>query len=149
MNETLFVQFGYAGLFAVSFLAATLLPLGSEAAVALMAATGFDPAMVLIVATTGNSLGALVNYYAGKWGRKFILKKYVQAETNSLEQAERVFGRWGSPVLFFAWLPIVGDPLTVVAGILRVSLLSFIFWVVLGKGARYFLILAGVDFGIG
>ncbi len=133
----------------VSFLAATLVPLGSEAAVALMAATGYEPTMVLFVATTGNSLGALVNYFVGKWGRDFVLAKYIRTETQTLERAEASFGRWGSPVLFFAWLPIVGDPLTVVAGVLRVNLAAFAFWVILGKAFRYFLILIGVDFGIG
>ncbi|ACL04398.1 SNARE associated Golgi protein [Desulfatibacillum aliphaticivorans] len=149
MNELQLIQFGYAGLFVVSFLAATLVPLGSEAAVIAMAASGFDPAMVFIIATTGNSLGALVNYYAGRWGRNFILKKYVDNESQPLERAEKVFARWGTPALFFAWAPIVGDPLTVVAGILRVNIVAFTFWAALGKGARYFLILAGVNFGLG
>ena len=127
MNEQLFLQFGYAGLFAISFLAATLVPLGSEAAVAVMAASGFDPSMVFIIATTGNSLGSLVNYFAGKWGGNFIVKKYVRTQSRKLDWAGKTFGKWGSPALFFAWLPIVGDPLTVVAGVLRVNLLPFIF----------------------
>ena len=60
------------------------------------------------------------------------------------EKLEKVYGRWGAPVLFFAWLPFVGDPLTVAAGVLRVNLYVFTFWVVLGKMFRYYILIAAV-----
>jgi len=138
----LITNFGYLGLFLISFLAATLLPLGSEAAVALMAAADFDPSRLLLVATTGNSLGALVNYLVGKWGAAFIFTRYIQVDRAVLEKLEKVYGRWGAPVLFFAWLPFVGDPLTVAAGVLRVNIYVFSFWVVLGKMFRYYILIA-------
>ena len=61
-----------------------------------------------------------------------------------LEKLEKVYGRWGSPILFFAWLPIVGDPLTVAAGVLRVNIYLFTFWVVLGKAFRYFILIKAI-----
>ena len=144
MIESILSSSGYVGLFLVSFFAATLVPLWSEGAVALMAISKFDPAWILLVATAGNSLGALVNYFVGKWGGGFLLSRYFRVEDEARARAERTYGKWGSPILFFAWLPIVGDPLTLVAGVLKVNLVSFIFWVVLGKAFRYWAILGGV-----
>ena len=144
MTAYLITNFGYLGLFLISFLAATLLPLGSEAAVTLMAIAEFNPSRILIVATIGNSLGALTNYLVGKWGAAFIFTKYIQVDQSTLEKLEKVYGRWGAPVLFFAWLPFVGDPLTVAAGVLRVNIYVFTFWVVLGKLFRYYVLITAV-----
>jgi membrane protein YqaA with SNARE-associated domain len=140
----LIANFGYLGLFLISFLAATLLPLGSEAAVVLMAVSDFDPVKLLLVATAGNSLGAFINYLAGKWGAAFVFSRYIQVDRAVLEKLEKVYGRWGNPILFFAWLPIVGDPLTVAAGVLRVNIYLFTFWVVLGKAFRYFILIKAI-----
>ena len=144
MVEYLISNFGYMGLFLISFLAATLLPLGSEAAVVLMAVSDSAPLKLLIIATAGNSLGGIVNYLVGKWGALFIFSRYIQVDRSALERLERVYGRWGAPILFFAWLPIVGDPLTVAAGALRVNIYVFTFWVVLGKAFRYLILIKGV-----
>ncbi|MEW5733282.1 MAG: YqaA family protein [Thermodesulfobacteriota bacterium] len=144
MDESLLLPLGYAGLFLVSFLAATLVPLSSEGAVALMAVSDFNPALVLVVATAGNSLGALANYYVGKWGGRFLLSRYIKADPKVLAKAERICGRLGGPVLFFAWLPVVGDPLTLAAGVLKMNLWAFLFWVVLGKAFRYWAIIGAV-----
>ncbi len=141
MIESILFELGYAGLFLVSFLAATLIPLSSEGAVVLMALGKFNPVLILIVATAGNSLGALVNYFAGKWGARFLLFKYLKIDARTQARAEKTYGKWGAPILFFAWVPIVGDPLTVVAGVLKVNPASFLFWVVLGKAFRYWAIL--------
>ena len=144
MTACLIANFGYLGLFLISFFAATLLPVGSEAAVALMAANDFEPAGLLLIATAGNSLGALVNYLVGRWGASFFFSRYIEIDKTVLEKLENVYGRWGSPALFFAWLPVVGDPLTVVAGALRVNIYLFAFWVVLGKMFRYYILIEAV-----
>jgi membrane protein YqaA with SNARE-associated domain len=138
----LVTNFGYPGLFLISFLAATLLPLGSEAAVVLMAAADLEPLKLLLVATTGNFLGALANYMVGKWGAAFILSRYIRIDRAQLAKLENAYGRWGAPILFFAWLPFVGDPLTVAAGAFRVKLYQFTFWVVLGKMLRYYFLIS-------
>jgi len=142
MTALLITNFGYLGLFLISFLAATLLPLGSGAAVAYMATAEFSPLGLLFIATAGNSLGAFVNYLVGRWGADFVFSRFIQIDQSALDRLERVYGRWGAPTLFFAWLPFVGDPLTVAAGALRVNPWLFMFWVVLGKMFRYYVIIA-------
>ncbi len=143
--EDIVLQFGYAGLFVVSFLSATLLPLASEAFVALMPTIGYSAGLVLLFATTGNFLGSLTNYYIGKWGSDFVLARYLKTNQEKLDRARELFRRWGAPVLFFSWIPIIGDPLTVVGGILDVRFLTFSFWVLLGKTLRYLLILGVIQ----
>ena len=132
---------GYAGLFVVSFLAATLLPLGSEAAVVTMAAAGFNATGLLTAAASGNVLGAMVNYLLGRWGRD---RWKTAREAQRLHQVESWVRRWGPPVMVLAWAPVIGDPLTVAAGFLRMHWLAFLFWVSLGKTTRYWLLIAGL-----
>lgn len=144
MIEAVVQNLGYAGLFLASFLSATLIPLSSEGAVALMAGGKFNPVMILTVATIGNSLGALVNYLVGIWGGRFLFSRYIKIKDSARIRAERTYGRWGAPILFFSWLPVVGDPLTLAAGVLRVNPVSFLLWVVAGKAFRYWAILWGV-----
>ena len=143
MTAFLIAHLGYAGLFVVSFLAATLLPLGSETAVAAMGASAFHPGLVLAVATAGNTMGALVNYAVGRWGGQVLFSRWIEVEPAALEKTRNLCRRWGTPVLFFAWLPVVGDPLTMAAGALNLRLAPFLFWVVLGKGVRYLLVIQG------
>ncbi|NIN34868.1 MAG: DedA family protein [Gammaproteobacteria bacterium] len=141
MAENFALQFGYLGLFIISFLAATLLPFSSEAVVVLMPSLGYKASLVLIFATTGNFLGALTNYYAGKWGGDFLLARYIQVGPEKLRKVHTLYGRWGAPILFFSWVPLIGDPLTVIGGTLKVKLPVFIFWVLLGKTVRYLAVL--------
>lgn len=134
---------GYLILFSMSFLAATLLPGNSEVLVAIMPSRGYNVWLVLLVATAGNYLGALINYCIGKYGRDFFFTRFMNVESEKLQRAENIFKRWGVPVLFFSWIPIIGDPLTVVGGVLNVNIYRFTVWVVLGKALRY-LIVAGI-----
>jgi membrane protein YqaA with SNARE-associated domain len=135
------LQFGYAGLLVVSFLAASVLPLSSEAFVALMPALGYDPWVILCVATLGNYLGSLSNYCLGRWGSGYIFSRLVRVRPETELKLSGVFGRWGAPALIMSWVPVIGDPLTFVAGMLKTHLAAFTFWVVLGKAARYAVIL--------
>lgn len=144
MIESIIFNLGYTGLFLASFLAATFIPFSSEGAVALMASAKFNPAMILIVATIGNSLGALVNYLVGLWGGRFLFSRYIKIDDHARLKAEKTFGRWGAPVLFFSWLPVVGDPITLAAGVLKVNPVAFLFWVITGKAFRYWAILWGI-----
>ena len=141
MTEYFISYFGFGGLFLISFLAATIIPMGSEAAVIIMVLAGYNPGLVLVVASTGNSLGALLNYFMGKWGSDFLFSRFFKTDADVLAKAEKTYGKWGSPALFFAWLPVIGDPLTVIAGALKVNIYVFLFWVVLGKSLRYFFVI--------
>ncbi len=128
---------GYLGLFVISFVAATLAPIGSEVFVTAMLLGGYNSWAVLFVATLGNSLGSLANYFVGKWGGDFVLSRWVHIAPTTLQRAHQVYKRWGAPALFFAWAPIIGDALTLVSGTLHLPILTFSGWVILGKLVRY------------
>lgn len=131
--------------FWISFLAATVLPVGSEPAVAAAAAMGKGLWGLLAVAAFGNYLGAFVNYAFGRWGGNWVLRRFFDVGPDSLCKARKFYARWGAPSLFFAWLPVVGDPLTVLAGVFRVHPFIFTLWVLPGKALRYLVVIWGVD----
>jgi membrane protein YqaA with SNARE-associated domain len=139
--ESFLEQFGYWGIFLISYLSATLIPLFSEAAVVAVYALGFNVWLIILFSTCGSVLGSVTNYYVGKKGTDFVLARYFKVEPESLVRAERFFERWGSITLFFSWVPFIGDPLTLVAGVAHVDFRVFIFWVTIGKLLRQFVIL--------
>ena len=136
MHEFL-ISHGYPALFLLSFLAATLIPLGSEWLVVALVVGGFVPSAVVLVATAGNVLGAATNYWIGLCGSTFLATKVLRMDEQALRRAESSFARYGSWGLLLSWLPVVGDPLCLVAGMLRVPLLRFFLLVLAGKLARY------------
>lgn len=137
-----FLSLGLGGMFLSAFLAATILPLGSEIVLGLLLAGGYDTAPVVAVATTGNVLGSLVNYWLGLTGARWLRRKTDRISKETLEKARERFAAWGTASLLLAWVPVIGDPLTVVAGILRVHPGIFILLVTIGKLGRY-LVVAG------
>lgn len=133
----------YASLFLGAFLAATVIPGSSEALLAAFVVGGEgDPWLLLIVATVGNVLGSVANWYCGRFLAAFRDRRWFPISPRRYEQAIRWFRRYGLWSLPFAWLPFVGDPLTVAAGVLRVPLLPFVLLVGIGKLARYLAVLA-------
>ena len=102
MSEELIAQLGYFGLLVVSFLAATLLPISSEIAVAIMPRYGYDAVLVVVTATIGNYLGSALNYYVGAEGVRFLLSRYAGTKAERLARARETYARWGSPILFFS-----------------------------------------------
>jgi membrane protein YqaA with SNARE-associated domain len=129
---------GYTGMFLSAFLAATLLPLSSEAVlVALSQAQGFDAVVLLAVATLGNTLGATVNWALGRFCLRWRDRRWFPFSAPQLELASARFRSYGLWSLLFAWVPVVGDPLTFAAGVLQVRFVTFLVLVALGKGARY------------
>lgn len=141
MSIDFFFQFGYLGLFAISFLAASLIPLSSEIFVLAMPPLGYNAWIVGLVATFGNFAGALTNYYIGLKGSDFVFARYFQIKEESRIKAENFYTRWGPVALFFSWVPFIGDPLTAVAGALHMNIWTFTFWVIIGKGFRYVVLL--------
>jgi membrane protein YqaA with SNARE-associated domain len=137
---------GYVSLFVSAFLAATVLPLSSEAVLsALVVGDGFDIWLLIALASIGNTLGAVVNWLLGRYCLRWRDRKWFPVSAAALERASRWFSRYGVFSLLFAWLPVVGDPLTFVAGILRVRFALFLVLVALGKTARYIAVAGLVD----
>lgn len=129
---------GYIALFISSFVAATLLPTSSEAVLAsLVAMGGFDSIALWTTASIGNTLGASVNWLLGRWCLSWTTESWFPFKSLQIERATRIFRKYGVWMLLLSWLPIVGDPLTFVAGLLRVNFPLFVGLVFVGKAARY------------
>lgn len=134
------------GLFLAAFLAATLLPAQSELLLAgLHAAGGHSPWALLGVATAGNVLGSAFNWTIGRYVVHFQHRRWFPVKPETLEKATAWYGRWGAWSLLLAWAPVIGDPLTFAAGILRVNFLLFIVLVTIGKAGRYVAVMAAVQ----
>ena len=131
----------YLSLFAISFLAATILPFSSELSLAALIATSdYDNLLLLTVASFGNILGSLVNWALGSYSRNLTTKKWFPFKETQIERSSKWFRKFGKWSLLFAWVPVVGDPLTLVAGILRVKFIDFIILVAIGKVSRYLIV---------
>lgn len=135
-----FAELGYIGLFIAAFLAATILPLSSELVLTALLLNGLSPEFLVIVATVGNVLGSLTNYGLGYWASKTVIQKWLRMSESEFVRAEERFKKYGIVALLFAWVPVIGDPLTVMAGILRIRLLWFLILVTLGKFFRYYIL---------
>ncbi|MEQ8307722.1 MAG: YqaA family protein [Hoeflea sp.] len=137
----------YAGLFMAALLAATLVPAQSESVLtALLLAGRQEPALLVAVASAGNVLGSIINWLLGLAVERFRDRKWFPASPDQLERAQAHYQRFGYWSLLLAWVPIIGDPLTLVAGIMREPLWRFLLLVSIGKVGRYIAIAAGLGF---
>lgn len=128
-------------LFLVALASATLLPGGSELWLARLWCVGEPAVLLWLVATAGNTAGSMINVWMGRYARRFQQKRWFPASSASLARAERWYHRFGEASLLLSWLPIIGDPLTVLAGIFRLSWWRALTWIVVAKGARYAVVL--------
>ncbi|MDD0972012.1 MULTISPECIES: YqaA family protein [Pseudomonas] len=129
---------GYLGLFLAAFGAATLLPLQSEAVlVGLLVSDRYWLWGLLAVATLGNVLGSLVNWWLGRGLERFQGRRWFPVSPRHMERARVHYQRYGHWSLLLSWLPVIGDPLTLIAGVMREPLGRFLLIVTLAKGARY------------
>jgi len=127
----------YFLLFGSAFLAATILPFYSEVVMFAMLRAGEPPALLLLAATTGNTLGAVVNWVLGRYLLHFQHRKWFYFKPEQIARMQVWFQRYGVWTLLLAWMPVVGDPLTLVAGVMRVRLWLFLLLVGIGKSVRY------------
>lgn len=128
----------YGGLFLNALAAGSILPVQSEAALTALLVTGYgSPLMLLVAATLGNTGGAVVNWYLGRRIEHFRDRKWFPAKAETLARAETRYRRYGRWILLLSWIPLIGDALTVMAGILHEKLWLFILLVGTGKLFRY------------
>ena len=131
------------GLFASAFLAATLLPAQSEAVlVGLLLAHPASVAVLIATASLGNTLGAMVNWLLGLGIQRFRDKRWFPVSARQLERAERHYRRFGRWSLLLSWMPIVGDPLVLVAGVLREKFWVVLLLIAIAKTGRYLVLAA-------
>ena len=136
-----------AGLFASAFLAATVFPAQSEGVfLALLYLGRTEPLLLLAVASIGNTLGSVVNWALGRAVNRFRGQRWFPVPEKRLASAERWFARYGLASLLLSWVPFIGDPLTVVAGMLRVRLFTFVLIVGAAKTGRYSAIMLAAPF---
>jgi membrane protein YqaA with SNARE-associated domain len=126
----------YITLFAVSFLSATLIPLGSEALLLYDISQNYSLLLLWSVATVGNTLGSMFNYWLGLKGEAYLQRK-GHISSKKIDKARGLFTKYGGWTLLLSWVPIIGDPLTFVAGVLRYDFKCFALIVTLAKGFRY------------
>ncbi len=126
----------YITLFFTALISATLFPLGSEALLIYDITQGYNLTLLLLFATIGNSLGSIINYYLGLKGEEFCEnKKYLQKK--SIDKYKMFFDKYGGYTLLLSWVPIIGDPITFIAGIFHYDLKKFVIIVVFAKFIRY------------
>lgn len=130
---------GFTGLFFLTFLSATILPIASEAFLILMLSQGFDPITCLFVATIGNSIGGITNYGIGRLGNPKWTKRMGVSE-NKLEKYNASVLKYGSWLALLSWIPIIGDPLVIGLGYFRVSFSKVSILLIIGKFGRYLFI---------
>jgi membrane protein YqaA with SNARE-associated domain len=133
----------YGGLFLAAFLAATLLPMQSEAALVALLLADYPPWLLVAVASAGNVLGSTVNWWLGRGLLRFQGRRWFPVPPAALERAQGHYRRYGRWSLLLSWVPVIGDPLTLVAGVMREPLRVFLPLVALAKTGRY-LVLAWV-----
>ena len=136
----------YLGLFLSAFGAASLLPLQSEALLVGLLLGGAQPAAVLVVASVGNVLGSVLNAALGRGIERFHERRWFPVSAQRLEQAKLTYRRYGRWSLLLSWVPVIGDPLTLMAGVMREPWWSFLLLVTLAKTGRY-LVVAAITLG--
>ncbi|MDR1544055.1 MAG: DedA family protein [Prevotellaceae bacterium] len=136
-----FAEWGFLGLFVVSFLAATILPFGSEVLFVGMIFSGYNAWACVFVATVGNWLGGLTCYYIGSLGKIEWVEKYLKIKKESLDKYLCKIQKYGSWFAFFAFVPFVGDIIAVAAGYMRCKFWSTAFAILCGKFIRYLLLM--------
>jgi len=132
------VSLGYLTLFLTAFGAATILPGFSEVTfAALLVQSPQDWPMLLIVATAGNTLGGIANWVLGRFLLHWQDRTWFPVSAKHLSRASALFARYGYPLLLLSWLPVIGDPITLAAGVLRARFLPTALLILIGKAARY------------
>ena len=130
----------YITLFTVAFISATLLPMGSEALLLYDISQNHSLVLLWSFATAGNTLGSMVNYWLGLKGERYLEEK-GHLSPKKMEKAKGIFDLYGGWTLLLSWVPMIGDPLTFIAGILGYNFKRFMFIVALAKGSRYAIVI--------
>ena len=134
-------MWNYLLLFSSAFVAATLLPAQSEALLlALLHLSEQSVVLLIFFATLGNVLGSLVNWWLGTQFQRFKDRKWFPFSAKRLEQAQSYYQRSGSWVLLLSWMPIIGDPITLISGVLKENIYRFLVLVTIAKSGRYIIL---------
>ena len=132
---------GYLSLFIISFLAATILPFSSELMLAsMLSIENYNKTLLITFSSLGNILGSVFNWVLGFYFVKLQNKKWFPFNQEQILKSSQWFEKYGKWSLLFAWVPIIGDPLTFVAGTMKTKFFIFLILVGIGKISRYLFI---------
>ena len=135
----------YIYLFFIALISATIFPMGSEALLLYDISINLNIYLLFLSATFGNSLGSIINYWLGLKGEEYLVSRNLIKE-NHILKGKNYFDKFGGYSLLLSWMPIIGDPITFVAGMLRYNLKKFILLVVIAKGSRYLFLIVSYKF---
>lgn len=135
------LEYGYWGLLLAAFLAATILPFSSDVLLAAMIVGGYDPVQLWIFAIIGNWSGGMVSYGMGYLGKWEWIEKYLRVNRSKVERFMDKAQRYGPLFALVTWLPIIGDPMAIALGFVRSPLWLTAWWMFVGKGLRYVVII--------
>lgn len=142
---SLLTEYGYAGMLVSGFLAGSIFPLSSELVMLGLMAAGLNPWQLVIYGTIGNALGSMFNYWIGTLGRIDWIERYLHVKKKELDRAQKFLAGRGAWMGFFAFLPVIGEGITIVLGLMRANVLLTASSVTIGKFVRYALLALGVD----
>lgn len=128
---------GYFGLFLSSFLAATVVPFSSEAVLSFLIYNNYNFYLCIAIATIGNTIGGMTSFYLGYLGKWHWLEKYFGINKTKIEKLHNKLKFKGSILAFFSWLPIIGDLLAVLLGVMRINSKYVLIFMFIGKFVRY------------
>ncbi len=135
------LEYGYWGLLLAAFLAATILPFSSDVLLAAMIVGGYDPLQLWIFAIIGNWAGGMLSYGMGYLGKWEWITKYLRTDRHKVERFMGQAQRYGPIFALVTWLPIIGDPMAIALGFVRSPLGLTAWWMFVGKGLRYVVII--------
>lgn len=142
------IEYGYIGLFLAAFLAATILPFGSEFVFVALIAAGLDGWTCVVVASIGNWLGGMTNYYLGRLGKTEWIEKYLNVKKEKIDKIQHWLQGKGAAMAFFSFLPFVGDVIAIALGYMRSNIYIVNISMFAGKLIRFVLIMYGVNWVI-
>ena len=132
-----FADWGLPGLFILSFLAATVVPIGSETVVSVMLVAGYSFWAVMIIGTFGNWLGGMLGYYLGWMGKWEWISKYLRIKRHKVESWQKHIERYGNLLALICWVPGVGDFIAIGLGLFKVRWQAVAVYMLVGKGLRF------------
>lgn len=142
----LLISYGDWGMFIAALLAGSILPFSSEAVMTGLMLVGVPPIKLFIYGTLGNAIGSMLNYYVGRLGKMEWIEKYLHIKKAELDKAHRFMAGRGAWMGFFAFLPVLGEGITVVLGLMKANVTITTVSVTIGKALRYALLIYGTSF---
>ena len=137
--------YGYWGMLLAAFLAGSFIPFSSEAVMIGLLAAGLNPTSLLVYGSIGNVSGSLLNYFVGRMGKTEWIERYLHVTDKNMQKAQKFLAGHGAWMGFFAFVPILGNAITITLGLMRANFLITLTSITAGKVARYLLLIAGMS----